>query len=171
MHMGQSGSLMGLKQATGMTRFLSPEDLHQIHRKVKSWSKRDWVRNFYSIQERAEMTESWTELKRKGGFLQTLSGGWNNVFAFFTSSLQLPCDDYVERRTEQMKQASLEATAVVQVEDGCLGWWGAPARRVLTVSQLPHSHLASSLHPSPPGLMLSSSRIHHRFTDGNRPPL
>ena len=46
MHMGQSGPLVGLKQATGMTRFLSPEDLQQIHRKVKAWSKRDQVKRF-----------------------------------------------------------------------------------------------------------------------------
>ena len=32
------------------------------------------------------MTESWTEMKRKRGFLQTLSGG-DNMLAFFTSSL------------------------------------------------------------------------------------
>lgn len=51
------------------------------------------------------------------------------------------------------------------------GLAGAPARIVLIVSQRLHSLLVSSLHPSPPGLMLSASRIHHRFTDGNRPPL
>ena len=44
---------------------------------------------------------------------------------------------------------------------------GVPARIVLMASQWLHSLLVSSLHPSPPGLMLSASRIHHRFTDGN----